>query len=200
LFEPVNAEGVTMPEGPKEEERQGDAVSANNKPQPSNSTILGAAAEHYVMCQLLRRQMIAALAPAGVPDADIIVSDRIGSTLAAIQVKARRNIGTDRGWHMKEKHETMVRTLLFYSFVDFGKAVMDAPKCWVVPSKIVASILALSHKTWLARPGVNGRRHNPTVMRRFLPDYSHLELQNYQEGWLGPYLEAWHLIVESTPG
>lgn len=31
----------------------------------SNSTIVGAAGEHYVMCQLLRREMIAALAPAG---------------------------------------------------------------------------------------------------------------------------------------
>ena len=79
----------------------------------SNSTILGAAAEHYVMCQLLRRNMIAALAPAGVPDADIIVSDRVGSALAAVQVKARRDIGSDGGWHMKAKHETITRDLLF---------------------------------------------------------------------------------------
>jgi hypothetical protein len=100
----------------------------------SNSTILGAAAEHYVMCQLLRRGMIAALAPAGVPDADIIVSDRLGSALFAIQVKARRDIGSDGGWHMKGKHEGMVRDLLFYCFVDFGRSLTDAPKCWVVPS------------------------------------------------------------------
>jgi hypothetical protein len=49
-----------------------------------NSTLLGAAAEHYVMCQLLRRDMIAALAPTGVPDADIIVSDRIASRLCRL--------------------------------------------------------------------------------------------------------------------
>ncbi len=42
----------------------------------SNSTILGAAGEHYVMCQLLRRDLIAALAPTGVPNADIIVTDK----------------------------------------------------------------------------------------------------------------------------
>ncbi len=90
-------------------------------PEPVNSTILGAAAEHYVMCQLLRRGMIAALAPAGVPDADIIVSNRLGSALAAVQVKARRDIGSDGGWHMKAKHERMDRPLLFYSFVDFHR-------------------------------------------------------------------------------
>src|ERR1700744_2977067 len=101
-------------------------------PTTSNSsTLLGAAAEHYVMCQLLRRQMIAALAPTGVPDADIIVSDHLGSILAAIQVKARRAIGKDGGWHMKQKHERMKRRLLFYCFVDFGKDLDDMPKCWV---------------------------------------------------------------------
>ena len=84
----------------------------------SNSTILGAAVEHYVMFQLLRRNMIAALAPTGVPDADIIVSDREGSAMAAIQVKARRDIGSDGGWHLSEKHENICRPLLFYAFID----------------------------------------------------------------------------------
>ena len=96
---------------------------------PINSTILGAAAEHYVMCQLLRRGMIAALAPAGVPDADIIVSDREGGQLSAVQVKARRNLGSDRGWHMSEKHEKISRELLFYCFVDFGSRLEDQPRC-----------------------------------------------------------------------
>ena len=32
------------------------------------STVLGAAGEHCVMCQLLRRGLIAALAPVGVPN------------------------------------------------------------------------------------------------------------------------------------
>jgi hypothetical protein len=79
-----------------------------------NSTILGAAAEHYVMCQLLRQDMIAALAPAGVPNADIVVTDKLGSKVAAVQVKARRDIGSDGGWHMKKKHEVMIEPLLFY--------------------------------------------------------------------------------------
>ena len=83
-----------------------------SEPDPINTAILGAAGEHYVMCQLLRRGMIAALAPAGVPDADIIVSNRLGSSLAAVQVKTRRNVGKG-GWVLKAKHETMKRHLLF---------------------------------------------------------------------------------------
>jgi hypothetical protein len=101
-------------------------------PETSNSTTLGAAGEHYVMCQLLRRNKIAALAPTGVPDADVIVSDRVGSILAAVQVKARREKGNDGGWHMKAKHEKISRDLLFYCFVDFGSSPNDPPKSWVI--------------------------------------------------------------------
>src|ERR1039457_4680329 len=71
----------------------------------SDSTILGAAGEHYVMCQLLRGGMIAALAPTGVPNTDIVVTDQIGDRRCAIQVKTRREKGSDGGWHMKPKHE-----------------------------------------------------------------------------------------------
>ena len=38
------------------------------------------------MCQLLRRGKLAALAPAGMPFADILVCDERGSALSAVQV------------------------------------------------------------------------------------------------------------------
>ncbi len=160
----------------------------------SNSSLLGAAAEYYVMCQLLRRQMIAALAPAGVPDADIIVSDRFGSALTAVQVKARRNIGSDGGWHMKKKHESMGRPLLCYCFVDFGNEMTDAPKCWVIPSLTVAEVLSFTHQAWLRHPGKAGKPHNDHDMRRLLPDYSRHGSDKYHLGWMDPYIEAWGLI------
>lgn len=50
----------------------------------SHSSLLGAAGEHYVMSQLLRRGFIAALAPVGVPSADIVVTDDIGDRVCAI--------------------------------------------------------------------------------------------------------------------
>ena len=42
---------------------------------PSQASLLGAAGEHYVLSQLLRRGYIAALAPQGVPNADIVITD-----------------------------------------------------------------------------------------------------------------------------
>jgi len=162
----------------------------------SNSTILGAAGEHYVMCQLLRRDLIAALAPTGVPNADIIVTDKIGDQLCAIQVKVRRDIGSDGGWHMKAKHEKIVSPNMFYSFVDFGTSLSDQPKCWVVPSKVVAYVVKTSHSNWLASPGKKGQQHKDSVMRRLLPSYErHGMGPKYGKGWLDGYFEKWETIA-----
>lgn len=169
------------------------ASSPNDQRQ--NTTIFGAAGEHYVMCQLLRQNLIAALAPAGVPNADIIVTDKLGSRLCAVQVKVRSERGSDGGWHMGQKHESIVSDSLFYCFVDFGRSISDQPKCWIVPSEVVARVVAISHKSWLAAPGQGGRQRNDSKMRRFLPSYEKLGLgDEFKSGWLDTYKEKWDLL------
>lgn len=60
---------------------------------PSQSTLLGAAGEHYVLCQLLRRGYIAALAPLGVPNADILITDTEGRRLTGHDI-GENSLGT----------------------------------------------------------------------------------------------------------
>jgi hypothetical protein len=161
-----------------------------------NSTILGAAGEHYVMCQLLRRNMIAALAPTGVPNTDIVVTDRLGDRLCAIQVKVRRDIGSDGGWHMGQKHETLTSPNLFYCFVDFGKALTDPPRTWVVPSETVATFVRATHQDWLSTPGKHGQERNDSTFRRFMPAYE--PLSGYNAGWLDCYFENWESLEAAS--
>ena len=171
------------------------AVTVTHAPSVSRSTLLGAAGEHYVMCQLLRRGLIAALAPAGVPHADIIVTDDIGDRLCAIQVKSRVDKGADRGWHMKAKHERIESATLYYAFVDFGASLDAQPQCFIVPSTMVADVLRRSHALWLASPGRGGHAHKDGEMRRFLPDYDAMKLPiGCGPRWLDPYREAWDLV------
>jgi len=161
---------------------------------PSQSTLLGAAGEHYVLCQLLRRGYIAALAPVGVPNADILITDTEGQRLIAIQVKSRRDIGSDHGWHMKAKHERLVSDSLFYSFVDFGGAFDDRTKTYIVPSRVVVAAVRDSHQRWLETPGAKGQARKDSVMRRFRPDYTNIFGEGhplYGQGWTDKYLEAW---------
>jgi len=164
---------------------------------PSHSTLLGAAGEHYVLCQLLRQGYIAALAPVGVPNADILITDIEGQRLIAIQVKARRNIGADNGWHMKPKHERLISDSLFYCFVNFGDGLEDRTKTHVVPSHVVAAAIRESHQYWLKSPGVKGRLHKDSQVRRFLPDYTKVFGKGhslYGPNWTDKYLEAWESL------
>jgi hypothetical protein len=144
------------------------------------------------MSALLRRGLIAALAPRGVPNADIIVTDKIGDQLCAVQVKTRLRGAGDNGWHMGAKHEEITSPNIYYVFVGFET---EPPGCWIVPSAIVAEALKLSHGNWLAMPGKGGRAHNDSKMRRFRFNYDNVGLQDkYPKGWLDQYKDAWHLL------
>jgi len=149
------------------------------------------------MSQLLRRGLIAALAPQGVPNLDIVVSDVSGIRQLGLQVKSRLNKGSDGGWHMGAKHETIVSPNLFYCFVDFGNDTLDAVQTFVIPSLQVAEVVKDSHATWLANPGKNGHVRKDSNLRRLSPDYSYAyapSLPKYALGWMDQYREAWQLI------
>jgi hypothetical protein len=160
----------------------------------STTSLTGAAGEHFVMSELLRRGFIAALAPAGVPNCDIVVTNDIGDRLCAVQVKSRNSTGADGGWHMGKKHETLTASTLFYCFVDFAMGKVCGPFTYVVPAAIVATALAECHQAWLSQPGKKGQQRKDGDMRRFLPSYGHLETGMYEARWLEPYREAWHLL------
>lgn len=164
---------------------------------PKSTTLVSAAGEYFVLSRLCLGGFIAALAPKGVPNTDIVVTDINGTRLFAIQVKARLEKGTDKGWHMNVKHERIVSDLLFYCFVDFGDGVTSIPTTFVVPSAVVAAALAKTHRCWLTRPGKGGRAHRDTDLRRLVPDYSVYlgsDCGEYGGGWLECYREAWKLL------
>ncbi len=62
-----------------------------------HSTLTGAAGEHYVMYRLLKMGYIAALAPKGVPNADLIVTNIEGELTAVIQVKTKSKKNANGG-------------------------------------------------------------------------------------------------------
>ena len=160
------------------------------------TSLTGAAGEHLVMSRLLSRGYIAALAPQGVPNFDVVVTSLDGSQLCAFQVKTRWHKGSDGGWHMRPKHEELVSDRIFYCFVDLGKKPAAASAIYVIPSKVVANVVQLSHATWLSRTGKNGQPHKDSSVRRLLPDHTKLMGENcpFSSGWMDEYLENWEQI------
>ncbi len=157
----------------------------------SKTTLTGAAGEYFVMSELLKRGYVAALAPVGVPKADIVVTDEDGNKQAAIQVKSRRYAGGDGGWHMSKKHEDIIGDHLLYCFVNFRDQATDV---FVIPSAVVASVVREAHAKWLATPGKNGRVRNDSNMRRITPSYNSIfqgGANPYPDGWMDRYRDAW---------
>ncbi len=156
----------------------------------------GAAGEHYIMYRLLEMGYVAGLAPDGTPDVDLVVSHLEAGKSIAIQVKTRRPKGSDNGWHMKPKHETLISSNLFYCFVDLPDDPQISPITYIVPSKIVADAIREMHVIWLGLPGKNGQPHKDSNVRRLLPNYTrllknHPDSKKYGSGWLDIYKENW---------
>ncbi|MBP9864215.1 hypothetical protein KBC54_02075 [Patescibacteria group bacterium] len=168
--------------------------------QKSQTSLVGASGEHFVLYRLLRMGYLAALAPQGAPNADIICTDVAGEKTAVIQVKTRRDIGADKGWHMKSKHELLKSKKMFYCFVDYQKDEMLPPTVFIVPSNVVADALKEMHEAWFRAPGKNGKEHKATEMRRLLPNYSRTLnisgdlLKRYGIDWMEKYRENWNLL------
>ena len=169
---------------------------AKSQRTPLEKALVGPAGEHFVLFQLYQHGLMASLAPPGSPTIDILVLAADESVIATLQVKTR-TIGRDKGWHMKEKHESFDQPRGFYVFVDLEP---EHPVCYVVPSGVVAKVLREAHQMWLNTPGKGGKQHNDHGMRRLLPKY---ELEGFTGDWLEPYREAWTSIasgLKPSPG
>jgi hypothetical protein len=153
--------------------------------------LVGPAGEHFVMYQAHTRGMLAALTPRNLAYADVMIVSVDGSASALVQVKAR-TYGRDGGWHMRDKHETLVLDRLFYCFVDFEP---QPPATYIVPSKVVAAVVRESHAAWLSSPPKRGAEpHKDNPMRRILPRYDYPVICA-REGWLDEWKERWELLV-----
>lgn len=163
-----------------------------------NSTaVTGAAGEYYVMYQLLSRNLVAAIAPPGVPTADILVTDTYGDQMCAVQVKTRRDPSPDAPWQMMQKHETFRSANLIYVFVQLAPNLDVAPRCWVMPAVIVADVLERSHQMWLTTPAKRVR--NDSNLRRMRLDYDKHGLDiGCPSGWMDQYAENWDIISKTV--
>ncbi|HVP65836.1 MAG TPA: hypothetical protein VMT17_01080 [Anaeromyxobacteraceae bacterium] len=157
-----------------------------------DKSFIASAGEHFVLYKLHSLDLLAAAAPRGFRDVDIIVLMPDQTVAASVQVKTRRH-GSSGGWPMSEKHESLLLPNLFYCFVDLEPS---EPVTYVLPCKTVADFLTKAHAAWLASPGKHGQQHNETSMRQLTPTCRY-NLAGYKGRWLDKYREKWSLIQEA---
>jgi hypothetical protein len=154
-----------------------------------DSVLTGSAGEAFVLFRLQLLGLLAAFSPPNAYAADILVFSPTMQVGSMIQVKTRTS-GADGGWHMREKHESLVHPRLFYAFLNLEPA---EPVVHIIPSAVVARVLGAAYQAWLAAPGKAGSPHHDNPMRRIMPRFRE-QVSGFADGWMDAYLERWDYI------
>lgn len=143
---------------------------------------IGVAGEYFVMAELTRRGYVASLTSKNTKAIDLLVSDKNGRQLAAIQVKTCDNAKQQK-WKMGNGVENNDSANLYYVFVNMNGG--NEPSYYVVPSRYVAYRVKQDYEEWYNTPGKQGQQRNETTMRTF--EFVDKEEQEQ-------YKDAWYLL------
>lgn len=138
--------------------------------------LIGNAGEHFVMAELLRHDIVAALAPRNAPGIDILAD--AGKRTYRIRVKTKSHEAESWVWMAKEEDagatifpglmaEDRDHTEDLIALVDVPEA--GAPMIHLLSTPVVDRFLKKTHQEYLDTPGRGGRKHQPSRMRRFYP-------------------------------
>ena len=143
---------------------------------------IGVAGEYFVMAELKRRGYVASPTSKNTKAIDLLVSDKNGKQLAAIQVKTCDNPKQQK-WKMSKSVEQNDAANLYYVFVNMNGGA--EPSYYVVPSRYVAYRVWQDYDEWINTPGKQGQKRNETPMRTF-------EFVDEEEQ--AQYKDAWYLL------
>jgi len=147
--------------------------------EAGHGILTGNAGEYYVVAELLRRGVVAALTPRNSRSFDVLATK--GVRTVRIRVKTK----TADAWIWNAKEDGTIFPDLdqdadFAILVDLEPA---APAYHVIPTRVLDSWLRADHEGWLARPGKSGRPHQPNRVRRLIPSRFENELNPYAKAW-----------------
>jgi len=156
----------------------------NGRIKAGEGLLIGNAGEYYVVAELLKRGIVAALAPRNAPSFDILATKE--NRTVRIRVKTKSQRYSDWQWVTK-KDGSIFRELSkdedFTVLVDLAMETKDL-KFYVVPTHQINVWLKEDFEKWVRTPGKNNRPHDPTNKKRNLSQekYAH-ELSRYINQW-----------------
>jgi len=151
--------------------------------------LIGNAGEYYVVAELLKRGIIAALAPRNAPSFDILATR--GNRTVRIRVKTKSQEYPI--WQYSAKKDGNIFRDLSKDgditvLVDLTMATKDL-KFYIVPTCRINKWLNKDFEEWVNTPGKNNRPHNPENKKRNLSQGKYA-----QE--LGKCLDKWEKLWE----
>lgn len=143
---------------------------------------IGISGEYFVMAELTRQGYVASLTSKNTKAIDLLVSNKLGSRLASIQVKTCDDI-KQKKWKMSKSVKTNYSQNLYYVLVNLNNG--KEPSFYIVPSRYLAYRVNQDYEKWLNTPAKNSKPHNETEMRTF---------SFIDEDESNQYKDAWYLL------
>ncbi len=147
-------------------------------------TLIGNAGEYYVVAELLKRGIIAALAPRNAPAFDILATNRGKTT--RIRVKTKTEHYDIWQWAVKKDGSIFRDITNRDDFTVLVNLTMDHREMtfYVMPTSRLNKWLVRDFKEWLATPGKRGQPHSSSNPKRSLSYKRHkTALEQYQNNW-----------------
>ena len=146
--------------------------------------LIGSAGEYYVVAELLKRGIIAALVPRNAPSFDILATRK--NQTVKIRVKTKSQEYSVWQWSTK-KDSSIFRDLSkhrdFTVLVDLAMATKDL-KFYIVSTYRINKWLNKDFEDWVNAPGKNNRPHNPENKKRNLSQEKYAqELDKCLDKW-----------------
>jgi hypothetical protein len=150
-------------------------------------TLIGNAGEYYVMAELLKRGVVAALAPRNAPSFDILATK--DNRTVRIRVKTKSHEYHVWQWMVKKDGSIFRNISKGGDFTVLVSLAMENKDLgfYVVPTYKIDEWLKEDFDEWVKRPGQNNRPHDPKNPKR--------NLSQEQKG-LSRYLSQWDILWE----
>ena len=147
-------------------------------------TLIGNAGEYFVTAELLKRGIIAAMAPRNSPAFDILATNR--TKTVRIRVKTKSSIYKDWQWVTKKDGDIfrfIQKTEDFTVLVNLTPETKDM-EYFIVPTHILNQWLCDDFDTWIATPGKKGQPHAADNKKRNLTFPRYIDkLTVYKDNW-----------------
>jgi hypothetical protein len=147
-------------------------------------TLVGNAGEYYVMAELLKRGIVAALAPRNSPSFDILAAIRDRTIRIRVKTKSEEY----NSWQWMAKADGLIFREIqdnddFTILVNLTADTANL-EYYIVPTKILNEWLIEDFNRWVNHPGAKGQQRNPENRFRAFGCSSNLEkLCVYKNKW-----------------
>lgn len=148
-------------------------------------SLIGNAGEYYVVAELLKRGIVAALAPRNARAFDVLATN--GDRTIRIRVKTKSHAYQIWQWSANAADGTIFPQLSkhgdFTVLVNLATDRRDLA-FYIVPTPLIDEWLRRDFENWLRTPGKKGQQRSAANRKRHLPMHVFdKEWQHYRENW-----------------